>query len=192
MELFFDTETSDKFNFKTQRYTDLNFPWIVQLGMILAENEIPYVELNLIIQPEGRTISEGAAQVHNISVELAERVGVWESEVLSLVKKLIKHADLLIAHNYEFDSNLLASMFHKNGDKETAKHIKYDADFYCTMQRTTNLCRLPGSYGFKWPKLVELHQFLFNEGFVGAHDAMYDIKATMKCYYELKKRGLIK
>ena len=31
----------------------------------------------------------------------------------------------------------------------------------CTMKTTTDLLRLPGPYGFKWPKLDELHAFLF-------------------------------
>ena len=192
MELFVDTETSDKFNFKTQRYYDKNFPWMVQLGAVLAEEGIAYAELNLIVQPNGRTISEGAAAVHNISVETAQKVGVEEGFICWLLLELINHADTLVAHNYQFDSQILAAMFFRNGHDDAAADLVEGKKSFCTMQRTTNLCRLPGPYGFKWPKLVELHQFLFNEGFVGAHDAMYDIKATMKCYYELKKRGYIK
>ena len=189
MELFFDTETSDKFNFKTQSYTDKNFPWIVQVGAILAEEGIVYDELNLIIAPEGRKISDGAMRVHQISNELAERVGVKESVVIDLFSALADKSDILVAHNFIFDISMIGALFHRNGYALRAEELVYEYKFCCTMEESTPICKLPGPYGWKWPKLSELYEFLFNEKMVGAHDAMYDIRATMKCYYELKKRG---
>jgi DNA polymerase-3 subunit epsilon len=59
------------------------------------------------------------------------------------------------------------------------------------MDRATNFCALPGPYGYKWPKLTELHQKLFNCSFDGAHDALADITATARCFWEMRKRGLI-
>uniref|UniRef100_A0A6M3XU98 Putative exonuclease n=2 Tax=viral metagenome TaxID=1070528 RepID=A0A6M3XU98_9ZZZZ len=191
MELFFDTETSDKFNFKTQRYTDDNFPWMVQLGAILADENIVYAELNLIVLPKGRKISDGAAAVHNISNEIAEKVGVSEEIVMDNFIELYSRAKTLVAHNYEFDSQIVAALLYRNDEKQYANKVIHTPDHFCTMKETTEICKLPGPYGFKWPKLSELYEFLFNEGFVGAHDAMFDIRATMKCYYELKRRELI-
>jgi len=189
MELFFDTETSDKFNFKTQTYKDKDFPWIVQLGAILAEEGIIYSELNLIIAPEGRTISIGAAEVHNIPIELAERVGLPESLVMKNFIGLANKAETLVAHNYIFDASMVAATLYRNEEKKLAERILYEAKYCCTMDLSTPICKLPGPYGWKWPKLSELYKFLFNEKMVGAHDAYYDIRATMKCYYELKRRG---
>ena len=192
MELFFDTETSGLFNFKTARYTDTDFPWVVQLGAVLAEDGIAYAEFNVIIQPDGRAIEEGAQKVHNISTELADKVGLPETTVMSTFIKMALNAQCLVAHNFTFDSQLMAAMFHRNGNSKAAKHIKSEAKSFCTMKESTNLCKLKGPYGWKWPKLAELHRFLFNEEMIGAHDAMYDIKATMKCYYKMKNRGLVK
>ena len=60
------------------------------------------------------------------------------------------------------------------------------------MLASTNYCAIPGSYGkFKWPKLQELYVKLFNEKFEGAHDALADIEATVKCYFELVKLSII-
>lgn len=33
------------------------------------------------------------------------------------------------------------------------------------------------------PEVV--HRFLFNEDFEGAHDALSDVRATRRCYYEM-------
>jgi len=49
-----------------------------------------------------------------------------------------------------------------------------------------------GKYGkYKWPKLMELHTKLFSVGFEEAHDAIADIRATAKCFFELQRLGII-
>jgi hypothetical protein len=54
-------------------------------------------------------------------------------------------------------------------------------------------CALPpyknGAY--KWPKLGELHRKLFRTELSEAHDAGVDVTATMKCFFELKRMGII-
>ena len=192
MELFFDTETSDKFNFKDPNYKHKDFPWCVQLAAVLAEEGIAYAEINLLVKPDSRTISDGAARVHQITTEEAKKYGVPEYDVANVFYSLCKNADSLVAHNYQFDSVIMAGVLYRNGMGTHAQDLINGYRRYCTMLETTDLCKLPGPYGNKWPKLQELHTFLFNEPFIGAHDAMFDIKATMKCYYELKKRGHIK
>lgn len=44
---------------------------------------------------------------------------------------------------------------------------------------------------FEWTKLQELRYRLFGCDFEDAHDAMADITATMKCFFEMRRRGLI-
>ena len=60
------------------------------------------------------------------------------------------------------------------------------------MQTTTNFCQIPGPYGYKLPTLTELHQKLFDTLFNGTHDALCDVSACAKCFFELKKRGVLK
>lgn len=60
-----------------------------------------------------------------------------------------------------------------------------------TMVAATDYCKIPGVYGYKWPKLIELHRKLFGCDFEDAHDAMADITATKKCFFEMKRRRLI-
>ena len=62
----------------------------------------------------------------------------------------------------------------------------------CTMKSSTNYCKLPGKKGFKSPRLAELHQILFGEGFDNAHNALADVEATARCFWELKKRGVLR
>lgn len=59
------------------------------------------------------------------------------------------------------------------------------------MKSTTDYCAIEGYYGYKWPKLSELHIKLFGYDFEEAHNAAADIDATAKCFWELRKRKLI-
>ena len=88
---------------------------------------------------------------------------------------------------------MICKMLYDNGLDQMAKKLwDQDERWCCTMIRSTDYCQLPGRYGkYKWPKLEELHFKLFGESFEGAHDALADIRATMRCYYEMEKRGLV-
>ena len=192
MELFIDTETSDKFDFKRDDYRDEGFPWCVQVGAVLAHENVVYAELNCIVAAEGREISNEAFRVHNISYEDSERYGLDEGLVVSALLDIVSKQPTIVCHNYSFDAQILAAMIYRQGYAKAAQDFLATPHF-CTMLATTDLCKLPGKYGkFKWPKLDELHKHLFQTGFQGAHDAMYDIRATMKCFYQLKEIGWIR
>lgn len=57
------------------------------------------------------------------------------------------------------------------------------------MHNTTDFCAIKNYCGNKWPKLSELHTKLFGTDFEEAPDASVDIKATARCFSELK--GLV-
>ena len=59
----------------------------------------------------------------------------------------------------------------------------------CT-EATALLCQIPGGRGgkLKLPTLTELHQYLFNKPFSGAHNATADVEATTRCFLELLRR----
>ena len=60
------------------------------------------------------------------------------------------------------------------------------------MKLSTDYCKLPGKKGFKSPRLAELHQVLFGSGFDNAHNALADVEATARCFWDLKNRKVIK
>jgi DNA polymerase III subunit epsilon len=111
------------------------------------------------------------------------------TEVLQLFASEIDTAQLLVAHNFNFDRNIVGAEFYR----KLIKNLLQNKPSICTMNSSTNFCALPGGYrGFKWPKLSELHYKLFKENFTEQHNAMHDISATARCFWELKKRGVIK
>jgi DNA polymerase III epsilon subunit-like protein len=139
-----------------------------------------------IIRPEGFSIPVEASRVHRITTERAKREGVDLRSVLTEFNELITEAKYIVAHNISFDEKIAGAEFRKG--ITTRLHQKPQL---CTMQASTDFCRIPGPYGYKWPKLSELHRKLFYEDFDEAHDAAADINATVKCFWELKRIGVM-
>jgi len=189
MELFFDTETSDMLKFK-KPYFDNSQPWIIQIGFILSDRDAIYQEGNLIIKADGRDIDPKAEAVHCISKEISENIGLPSKLVLEVLAHSIKRADTIVCHNTAFDIKVLLANAYMFYDSNLIQKLKDKSNLFCTMIYGTGVCKLPGRYGkYKWPKLQELHKFLFGEEFKDAHDALADVRATRRCYYEMIKEG---
>lgn len=189
MYLFFDTETTGiPKNYKAP-VTDLkNWPRLVQLAWLITDNNGNEAKAaEYIIKPDGFSIPEEASRIHGITDEYANRSGVDLKPVLEEIKADISKALVLIAHNMQFDEKILGAEFLRMGD---LNHIDTKPR-ECTMLSSTNFCEIPGPYGNKWPKLQELHARLFQEGFDDAHNALADVRACSKCYFELRRIGVM-
>lgn len=194
--LFFDTETSD-FIKKDLPANDPKQAWVVQIGALLATPEEILGELNVIIQANGRWINPYAQEVHGISVERADEEGIPELEAAEQFGLLLRQAELVVGHNFDFDWKYAMHLLERNMDdlSDEARSAFYlDLPNHCTMKdkNVVKFCGLKNKLGrAKWPKLVELHEKLFEKGFDGAHDAFADITATRDCFLELVKREII-
>lgn len=200
LELFFDTETSDLINFKSHD-SDPKQPWIVQLAAVLGTKDKVHMTMNLIIQSCNLPMSKTAENTHGISVKFADEYGYHPGYAFNLFHSLCTRADKIICHNYAFDMRMVAILAKRMKDVSSDDSIHMldmikGVDKQCTMadRKVVDMCMLPfpsGRSGNKWPKLEELHEILFNEKFEGAHDALNDVHATRRCYYELKDRGIL-
>ena len=190
MYLFFDTETTGLPKSWRAPVTDLNnWPRMIQLAYLLTDAEgNKLAGGDYIIKPVGFTIPEDAARIHGITTERALKEGADLLGVLLEFQAALGRAEYLIAHNISFDEKIMGAEFLRNNLPDTLPAKKK----ICTMNSSTEFCAIPGPYGNKWPKLAELHNKLFQADFEGAHNAVADIAATAKCFWELKKLGVIK
>lgn len=187
MYLFFDTETSGlPKNWKAPVSNLRNWPRMVQLAWLLCDETGKEVEVySQIIRPEGFKISPEAIKIHGITIEKAMAEGVDLTKALQEFAQKIATAHTLVAHNISFDEKIVgAELIRKNIDSFLFKKKQI-----CTMRTTTDFCKIPGRYGYKWPSLTELHQKLFQTKFDNAHDALADVRACAKCFYALKKQN---
>lgn len=190
MYLFFDTETTGLPKRWNAPVTDLNnWPRMVQLACLLytADGEL-LSEGNYIVKPEGFRIPEESSRIHGITTERALQEGKPLKEVLLSFQEMMKQASCLVAHNTSFDEKIVGAELLRCGMPNSLVGMRS----ICTMHSTTNYCAIKGPYGYKWPRLSELHQKLFGCDFEEAHNAAVDIEVTARCFWELRKQGLIK
>ncbi len=194
MKIFvFDTETTWFIN---KQEKDLSKqPHIVQFAGILWElsDSWEYQEIkrvNILINPK-IPIPYGASEVHHI-YDIDVKNAPYIEDVIDEILSYINWSDVIVGHNIEYDEDML---------KLELKRLNREYDYrpkqvICTMNSTTNFCKLPkknaNSNWYKRPKLGELHKVLFWEYFIWAHDAMVDVEATVRCFVEAYKKGIIK
>lgn len=187
--LFFDTETTGLPKNYNAPITDFdNWPRLVQIawqaydeeGNLLSEN-------SLTVKPDGFEIPTQASDIHGITTEKALAEGISLVDALNEFIAILKATKNLVAHNMSYDIKIMQAEFLRTklvNDLDTKPAI-------CTKELATGYCAIVGPYGFKWPKLSELHTKLFGVDFEDAHDALVDVRATAKCFWEMKKQGII-
>ncbi len=191
MLLFLDTETTGLPKYHATNDSE-KWPRIVQLAWSLYDREGNRESQNsFIIYPMDFTIPPDSARIHGITTERAKSEGVSLHKVLPLFNADVEKANIIIAHNADFDLPIIKTEFLRC---RMATNLAEKQKF-CTMKAPgiVSYCKIPNSSGTKnkWPKLTELHLHLFEAEFSGCHDASADVEACAKCYFELRKRGVI-
>ena len=189
MYLFFDTETTGLPRNWKAPISDLNnWPRLVQLAYIgFDDSGRQLLDQSVIIEPDGWTVDAEASRVHGITVDRARREGVPLIHALEDFRIQLNRATTLVAHNMAFDEKIVGAEFLRSFEVNYLDGKRR----LCTMETATPLVAIQGYNGYKWPKLSELHEFLFGEDFEEAHDAGADIAATARCFWEMRRLGKI-
>lgn len=190
MKIFvYDTETTWFINKKDSSLNSQ--PKIVQFAWILWEIKnwdfIEEKRVNILINPK-TPIPFQASQVHHL-YDIDVKNAPFIENVIDEIIWYINEPDITIWHNIEYDETMI-----KIELKRLEKEYKYSPkQVICTMKTTIDFCSIRWNWiRFKYPKLWELHKKIFWEYFVGAHDAMTDVEATLRCFLELVKLWVIK
>lgn len=189
--LFFDTETTGIPNDYKAPCTNIdNWPRLIQLGWLLTDAAGRILsEGNHIVRPDGFEIPKAASDVHGITTEFALENGKPLLDVIFAFGADLNQADCVVGHNLDYDLHIVGAEYVRLGYDS---RIMFARPTLCTMQATIQFCNIPGRFGPKWPKLMELYTKLFGQEFDGAHDAMADIVATKDCFFELIRRGVVR
>lgn len=201
--LVFDTETTGLpkgWNISVQQ-TEL-FPYIVQLGYIFYDTDLkePLVIVDNIIKISEETeLPEESVAIHKITRDIIRAKGVHIKSALSRFNYFLKIADKVIAHNIKFDKQMIMVECIRNKISHSfvsniKTHNRQKNKEYCTCMNGIEICKIPkvnakGETYFKYPKLSELHQTLFNYVPDGTHNAIIDVLLCLRCYIHINFNG---
>ena len=184
--LFVDVET-DGLPIRHNILEHPDWPHIVQAAWIVSDGLGNILRTaSRIVKPVGFTIPAEAVAVHGITTKMAREQGTEPQTVLHVLNREIDRAGLVVAHNLDFDANVINAESKRNGMPCSI----LSKNGYCTMKNTKDLTQLgfpdnPYPNEWKWPKLEELYRHLFGHDFDGAHDACADVRACFDCFWEL-------
>jgi DNA polymerase III epsilon subunit-like protein len=203
--LFLDTETNGlPRDFKISPIHHQFYPEIVSIAwqmFILDNSSVPYKwkledQQYFVIKPSSPTVkwSKESEAIHKISLSEALS-GVDIYDVFNLFDVALARSDYVIAHNLAFDKSVIQAAMHRVKRKSIWIHTGQEI---CSMLNTIQIVKIPrakpiGSDIYKWPKLSELHFFLFKEEYKEGdlHNSMCDTQCLSKCYKQLINLGLI-
>jgi DNA polymerase III subunit epsilon len=199
MYLFFDTETN---GFPPHaNMTQLAFVLTDKQGNIIQEFQSIIKPKNWIVKDKAWYLANGYNEKdaqekggfftdNNISTERCEKEGIDVFIALRKFQDALKKCEYKVAHNISFDNKIVYKEIVDNGITKELFQFKKNL---CTMMNSTQYVGAINKWGKpgKWPTLSELHIKLFGEDFTGAHDALDDVKAMVKCFFKMQEIGII-
>lgn len=187
--LFFDTETNGlPVELDGSIKNEYEYPRLVQLAYLLTnENGDILSEGNFLIKPSNFEISQDSTEIHGITNKMANVSGIDIRLVLALFENLVENSTHVIGHNISFDINVIKSELLRLKMTNPFQHQIQ----VCTMILSTDYCEKGQYQSNKWPKLSELYFKIFEKEYNEGHNAKNDVMATVKCFWELRKRDII-
>lgn len=188
--LIFDTETTGMVEFRKPP-EDASQPDLIQLGLLLVDTADWKPRARsafLVTLAEGVRIDPAAKAAHGITEEDCARYGVPPLVACSLFNQACLQADVIVAHNLAFDVSIMKTALHRLGNKP---HRLDGRQLVCTKEASTDVLKLPGRYGYKWPTLAEAYRHYTGLELDGAHDAMVDTEACLVVFRALVETGVV-
>jgi DNA polymerase III epsilon subunit-like protein len=184
------------------------WPHIVQFSYVIYDtilNDIVESSDSIVKLEDGITIPEDSTKIHGITYESSQKNGINIKLILNEFFCHLRNVDLLVGHNISFDINMIKVELLRfiyetkyNILEDEVKAHKYNLHFLtnyknicCTLQESIDLCNIKaidkfGKEYVKFPKLLELHQKLFESTPNNLHNSFNDILVTLRCFMKLK------
>jgi len=192
--LVFDCETTGLL----PKQKDDVFPMITQLSFALydtSKREMIQIYDQYVKIPPDVVLPPIVTEITGITRDTLDKKGLDILPVLEAFYEAVLKADVLIAHNMEFDfAVLLYTTTNVYTPLQLELQARYNNPFcksllLCTMKEGMNLCKIErvnsrGAY-YKFPTLAELYTYLFECVPKNLHDARIDVLCCLRCFLKM-------
>lgn len=173
--LVFDTETTGlpkDMSLPAFQSSD-NWPHLVSISWAVLDSETNSVMKThcYIVKPIKWTIPEESSRIHGVTQAKALEFGIPLQDVMEAFNS--EQCDIMVAHNMKFDMNVIINAIHWDLGIPFRGFAKRK---FCTMEIGKAMCKIPGRYGYKFPKLKELYEKVIGHqpNAEQLHNALFD------------------
>lgn len=198
--LCFDTETTGLFRpKKTDPPTTIKEPYVLQISWCIYDRYeraiIKMVDTYIRVEDTVPITAEITA-INGATREKCNG-GILITDALKMFYNDFIQCGVIIAHNIEYDQQMLLLEWSRHKDELKAYPIDLlfsvgwlmanNIKLKCTQRIGTPLCKIevPNRRGYKFPKLIELYEFLFHETPENLHNSMIDILVCLRCFLKM-------
>jgi DNA polymerase-3 subunit alpha len=179
--MIFDTETNGlpitRYYGHFPVYTDLNSydnARVVQVSYVITDRDYNKLEeSDTIIRRDNFEITNH--QFHGITEAISENKGISFISFATAFGHALDLVDTIIAHNINFDFNVLCAEFYRYNLPELIQKMESKLQI-CTMKRYKYIigAKFKNSHDVKDPNLNELYRFATGKAMENHHNSMYD------------------
>jgi len=173
--LVLDTETTALIKNKLQPLD--RQPRIIEFFALSLDSAGEELDTFSYLFNPGIKIDEKITEITGIKQEMLDDQKPFSS-IAQHILEVIEVHDEIVAHNMSYDKAVIDFEM-----KRLGKKVRWP-ELICTVESTEYM------KGHRM-NLRSLHEFLFGEPFENAHRAENDVRATAKCFLELRKMGVV-
>ena len=169
-----DYTNNEKFN--TSRLLEIGWKVMNEVGEILkSENQYIIPEM-----PSEFAIHPVAASLNKLSVEIIKNKGITLESIADKLVQDIKECKMIIAHNAEFDVNILMNECHRRNLQTLLSAIKE-----CKVVCSKELFIQKFNKKWKGSSLDNMYYFFFKEKRTNQHNTDTDTADLCRCVVKL-------
>jgi len=204
MLLFIDTETTGLPLVRDVSALEKKGIWpdIVSIAwVVFTDTDEICKKVYSLVRPDGWKIPADSIKIHGITMEYAMEHGRPLADVLAELRADLATVDTVVAHNMEFDKNVIFNAYKwrlgqepawVSGTAGEATSKAAGAKEICTMVKSQAELKIPNPYPkygpYKSPRLSELYMDTFGTNPTGQHNSQSDVQALCDIYW--KRWGL--
>ena len=173
--LVLDTETTALIKNKLQPLD--RQPRIIEFFALSLDSAGDELDTFSYLFNPGIKIEDKITEITGIKQEMLDDQKPFSS-IAQHILEVIEVHDEIVAHNMSYDKAVIDFEM-----KRLGKKVRWP-ELICTIESTEYM------KGHRM-NLSSLHEFLFGEPFENAHRAENDVRATAKCFLELRKMGVV-
>lgn len=164
---------------------------VVQMSYMVCDESMNKVSMNdSIINSMGK-FNITNSHIHGITNERSTETGEDFVNVMQAFNEALKGAVTLVAHNADFDVNVLKAEMFRQGTLDVLEEMGHKR-VVCTMKMCKSVVNATNVYHrLKYPTLRELYEFSTKKCMEKAHDSNYDVINMHEAVKSLVDQNLI-